>query len=242
MKQIKTGTEGLDKLLNGGLPERRNILVSGSAGTGKTILGAQFLKQGVKAGETALHISFEQDEKKLAEDLIQIGIDTDALEKTGNFKIIGGPIGALRRAQYKTKAKKQDILGEIEKVVKEQGAKRVVVDSINLFFMLFAPPEKRDALAELCSLLSDKGCTAILTSEVEEGSRKLSAHGFEEFVVDGVIAIYRIAFENTFERAISVVKMRGIPHSKAIRALKISNKGLKVYPDQEPYHKNIAGS
>ena len=113
MKQIKTGTEGLDELLNGGLPERRNILVSGSAGTGKTILGAQFLSQGVKAGEPALHISFEQDEKKLAEDLIQIGIDTDALEKTGNFKIIGGPIGALRRAQYKTKAKKQDILGEI---------------------------------------------------------------------------------------------------------------------------------
>jgi len=237
MKQISSGTEGLDKLLNGGLPERRNILVSGSAGTGKTIIGMQFLNQGVKEGVNCLHISFEQDEEKLAEDLIQIGIDTAEMEKTGKFKIIGGPIGTVRQAQYKTKAKKEDIIGEIEKVVGQVGAKRVVVDSINLFFMLFEDPEKRDALAELCSTLSGKGCTAILTSEVEEGSRKLSAYGFEEFVVDGVIVIYRIAFENTFERAISVIKMRGIEHSKTIRALKISHEGLKVYPEQEPYHK-----
>lgn len=241
MKQIASGTPGLNELLNGGFPIRRNILIAGSAGTGKTMLGLQFLNTGVQIGEPGLHISFEQDEDKLAEDSSEIGINIKDLKKTGKFRVIGGAIGAIQQAQQKTKAKKKDIHKEIRRVITELKAKRVVVDSINLYFMLFADPEKRDALAQLCSLLSELNCTALLTCEVREGSRKLSAHGFEEFVVDGVVSIYRIAFENTFERALSVVKMRGIEHSKAIRAVKITNEGLRVYPDQEPYHKNIAG-
>jgi len=242
MKQIASGTPGLDALLGGGFPVRRNILIAGSAGTGKTMLGLQFINEGVKAGEPGLHISFEQDEDKLTKDCSEINIDIEALKKTGKFRVIGGAIGTVQQAQKQTKAKKEDIHKEIRRVITELDAKRVVVDSVNLYFMLFTDPEKRDALAQLCSLLSELNCTALLTCEVKEGSRNLSAHGFEEFVTDGVVSIYRIAFENTFERALSVIKMRGIEHSKVIRAVKITNDGLKVYPDLEPYHKNIAGS
>ncbi|MCJ7793084.1 MAG: hypothetical protein MUP45_03845 [Candidatus Marinimicrobia bacterium] len=238
MRRLKTGTEGLDELLTGGVPERRNVLISGTCGTGKTILAAQFLRQGVENDESGLMISFEQDEEKLIEDLLTIGIDVPALEKTGKFRLIGGPIGVVRRIQTKTKAKKEDILKEVERVVGELGTKRVVLDSINLFLMLFEDEaEKRESLAELTSLLAKKGCTSMLTCETEEGSKKISHYGFEEFVSDGVIVLYRIAFENMFERAIAVIKMRGIEHSKAIRAIKITKEGLKVYPEQEPYHK-----
>lgn len=238
MRRLGTGTEGLNQLLNGGIPERRNVLISGTCGTGKTILAAQFLREGVGVDESVLLISFEQDEEKLKEDLLTIGIDVAALEKTGKFKLIGGPIGRVRQVQTKTKAKKADILGEIEKVVDEMQAKRVVLDSINLFLMLFeTEAEKREVLAELASLLAKLGCTTMMVDEIEEGSKKISHYGFEEFVVDGVIVLYRISFENMFERAISVIKMRGSDHSKAIRAVKITKEGLKVYPDQEPYHK-----
>jgi len=238
MKQISSGTPGLDELLGGGFPARRNILISGSSGTGKTMLGMQFLNAGVAHGEAGLLISFEQDEDKLTEDFLETGIDINALKKTGKFRVIGGAIGAIQKAQEQTKAKKEDIHSEIRRVITDLNAKRVVVDSVNLYFMLFSDPEKRDALAQLSALLSELKCTALLTSEVPEGSKKLSSHGFEEFVVDGAIVLYRIAFENTFERAAAVVKMRGINHSKAIRAVKITNEGLKIYPELEPYHKD----
>ncbi|MFQ5648159.1 MAG: RAD55 family ATPase, partial [Candidatus Aenigmatarchaeota archaeon] len=75
------------------------------------------------------------------------------------------------------------------------------------------------------------------TCEVREGTKDISWFGFEEFVVDGVILLYRIPFENMFERAVSVVKMRGIEHAQSIRALKIGKGGVKVFPELEPFHK-----
>ena len=143
--------------------------------------------------------------------------------------------------QSQAAATPADVLAEIGDVIERLNAKRVVIDSINLFFMLFQDPDKRDALAALTSLLSKYQVTALLTAEVPEGSRQLAMGGFEEFVVDGVIGIYRFAYANTFERALSVVKMRGGAHSKAVRAVTITGDGLVVHPDQEPYHNNIAG-
>ncbi|RMF06698.1 hypothetical protein D6764_01625 [Candidatus Woesearchaeota archaeon] len=238
MKQISTGVPGMDVLLNGGIPYRRTVLLSGSCGTGKTTFCAQFIREGVKKNEPGLYISFEEDEDKLKEDLYEMGIHIDELKKTGKFRLIGGPIGKVKRAQLKTKATADDIIDEIREVVSEMKAKRVVLDSVNLFTMLLDNDvERRDALARLSSLLSNMGCTTIMTCEVEEGSKKLSRYGFEEFAVDGVIMLYRIPFDNTFERAVAVIKMRGIDHSKSIRSITISKEGMKVYPNQEPYHK-----
>ena len=91
-------------------------------------------------------------------------------------------------------------------------------------------------MAELTSMLEKLDCTTLLTCEVREGTRNISWYGFEEFVVDGVIALYRIFFENSFERAISVVKMRGIAHNQSMKSIQITKDGLVVYPEQEPFH------
>ena len=80
-------------------------------------------------------------------------------------------------------------------------------------------------------------CTALMTCEVRENSRDISWYGFEDFVVDGVIALYRIPFEGMYERAVSIVKMRGIEHAQTVRALRIRDKGMKIYPEQVPFHK-----
>ncbi len=237
MERIKTGVKGMDELLGGGLPKARTILISGSCGTGKTILTSHFLKNGVKSGEPCLYVTFEQAKDRFIEDMSQVGIDFNKMEKSGKLRIIGGPLGHIKYFKEKTKADMMDITNEIKEVVEEINTKRVVLDSVNLFLMLFETDmERRKALAELTSMLEKLDCTTLLTCEVREGTKDISWYGFEEFVVDGVIILYRVPVESLFERSISIVKMRGIAHSQNIVTLKIEKDGLKVYPEQKAFH------
>lgn len=237
MERIQIGIKGMDELLDGGLPKGRTVLVSGSSGTGKTIFAAHFAYNGIKSGDACLYVTFEQGKKKLIEDMSQIGIGFNKI-KNDKLRIIGGPVGNIKYFKEKTKASMLDIITEIEDVVKEIGAKRVVLDSVNLFLMLFeTDSERRMALAELASTLEKLDCTSLLTCEVKEGTKDISWYGFEEFVVDGVIVLYRVPVESLFERSVSIVKMRGIKHSQSIVTMKIEEKGLVIYPEQKAFHK-----
>jgi len=237
MQRVKTGVKGMDELLGGGLPRGRTILLSGCCGTGKSIFASQFVHEGLKSGEPCVYLTFEQDKEKLVQDLREVGIDFEQMQKKGKLTLTGGPIGHVKYFKDKTGANIVDIVAEIKEIIQEVGAKRVVVDSVNLFTMLFENDiERRRALAALTSVLEDLDCTSILTCEVREGTNDISWYGFEDFVVDGVITLQRIRFENMYERAASVIKMRGIEHSHTVRALRIDNTGITIYPEQEPFH------
>ena len=79
IKRLKTGVEGLDELIGGGIPEGSIVLVSGTPGTGKTILGMQFLCEGAKRGEMGILVSFEQEREDLVRQASMFGWDLDAM-------------------------------------------------------------------------------------------------------------------------------------------------------------------
>ena len=228
----------MDDLLKGGLPKGRTIMVSGSCGTGKSTFAGHFINQGLSNREKCVYVTFEEGKDKLLDDLEQLGLKMKTKERNGHLKIIGGSIGDIKYYKDKTKASAMDLSDEITEVVDEMDATRVVLDSINLFLMLFdTDEERRHAMANLSAALEKLNCTTILTCEVKEGTKNISWYGFEEFVVDGVIRIYRVPYENLFERAISVIKMRGMEHSPNIAAMQIRKDGLHVYPNKSPFHK-----
>ena len=229
-KRVKTGMKGLDALLGGGLPYGRVVIVSGSSGTGKTTFGVQFLYEGARNGEPVLFITLEESRNKIISDMKKLGMD---ISNNPRFNIIGGSIGELIRTCGKSGAKLKDFVTEIRDVIEDTGAKRVVIDSTNLFLMLFrTDEERRQGLITLVELLTKMDCTALLTTEVRENSFDLSWYGFEEFVVDGVITLYNKMQQSSFLQGITVRKMRGIEHKKSISPYKITNKGIVVYPDQ----------
>lgn len=233
IERVKTGVPGMDEMLKGGFLKGRTILVSGACGTGKTIFCSQFVKEGLKNKEKALYVTFEQEKERMIQDLSEVGIDMEKEEKEGLLRIIGGPLAKVRRFKERTKADIKDLTDEIREIIKESGIKRVVIDSLNLFTMLFESDfQKRIALAALSSSLEDLDCTSLFISEVREGSNDLSGHGFEEFIVDGVIFMQRLEKFPTFVRSISVIKMRGTDHSckKVPFAIRIG--GINVYPKE----------
>jgi circadian clock protein KaiC len=230
--KVKTDVPGLDEMLNGGLLQGRAVLLSGSAGTGKTTLGMQFVYNGIKEhGSPGLFITLEQSREKIVEDMEKFGMD---LSRLGDkFVMIGGPMAKIKYYQDKTKASPEDFISEIETVIRESGAERVVIDSVNLFLLLFdTNEERRKALLTLVETLSKLRCTALLTCEVKEGSFDLSWHGFEEFVVDGVITLYNVKQGPVFHQGLAIRKMRGMSHRKEIVPYKITDKGFVIYPDE----------
>lgn len=238
--RIKTGIEGLDKMLNGGLIQGRNILLSGPCGSGKSTLAMQFLYNGgMMYDEPGLYVTLEETKEKFYQDMAEIGIDLHEAERTGRFVLIGGPIASLKGYMEKVDASIKNLVEEIEEVVKEKGIKRVVIDSINLLTMLLKnDDERRKALAMIANSLSVLGCTTIMISETKEGSMDLSRYGMEEFVVDGVIVLYLVRQGSKFVPGITIRKMRGSNHDKEIRYYEITDKGIVVYP-QETVFTNI---
>jgi len=228
--RVDTGIRGLDQMLNGGLLPGKVILVSGPAGTGKTTFAMHFVFAGTKKGEHGLFITLEQNKKKMTEDMLSVGMDVKGNRK---LTIVGGSMADIMRFQKKVKAKPQDFLDEIEEIVKKNNVKRVVIDSSNLFLMLFKDDEeRRNALLSLTEMLSCLGCTAVLTSEVKENTKDLSWYGFEEFVVDGVITLTNdVSYDKYYKNAIAVRKMRGTAHDKSVVEYKITDKGVIVFPE-----------
>jgi len=229
--RVDTGVTGLDEMLGGGLLPGRVVLLSGSAGTGKTTMAMQFIQHGVeKHNEPGVFITMEQSKEKIREDMEALGMDM----RTKKMTLIGGSTGQIMKYQAKTKARLEDFLDEIEEVVTQAKAKRVVIDSINLFLMLFPTlDEKRHAMLAITELLTRLGCTSMLTCEIKENCSDISWYGFEEFVADGVINLMNMKYDSYFTNALAVRKMRGIAHDRSIVSYKMTNRGIKVFPKEQ---------
>ena len=236
-ERARTGIDGLDKMLHGGLIRGRNTLLSGPCGSGKTTLAVQFVYNGIiKDGEPGLYVTLEENKHKIMDDMLKLGLDLRTAEKSGKFHIIGGPMGHLTSQMAKVDAKMKDLVAEIEEVVKANKIKRVAVDSINLFTMLAKDDsERRIALAELGNCLSSLGCTSLLLSETKENTMDLSRYGLEEFIVDGVIVLYLVRQDSAFVPGLVVRKIRGSSHDREIRVYQITDKGIVVYPDERMF-------
>jgi KaiC domain protein len=223
--RVRTGIDGLDEMLQGGLPENHIVLVMGSFGTGKTTIGLQFLIEGLKAGEPCIFISLEEDKDSIAKNAAAFGWNlSEAIEKKqlGLFK--------LEPSDAKTTITR--IKSELPKFVKSFGAKRVVLDSVSLLNMMFSDDnERRSNLFNLCQLLRSTGATTLLTAEVKDDNPRSSRDGLAEYTADGVLLLQ--SEENKeggeVQLTIRILKMRRTAHSRRVKPYSITDKGVVVH-------------
>ncbi len=236
---MPTGVEGLDELIEGGIPKRRMVLVSGATGTGKTVLSTQFLYKGaVEYDEPGIFVTLDERPDILREDMLQFGWDLAEEEAKDMIRIIDASIAKIgfpSEEIYHMPESGFDLdklLIEIVKSAKEMGAKRIVVDSLPaLGFRYTSEAEIRNAVLKVSYVLRKTGLTAIITSEIEEGSKRFSKFGVEEFVADGVIVLAFPGSMGPAPRTLHIRKMRGTDHSPHIHPVEIiRNRGMVVYP------------
>lgn len=214
--------------MKGGIPRNQLVLLTGTAGTGKTILCSQYIHQGVtKYKENAVYLTLEEPPEFITENVQAFGWDFRQLEKTGKFAF-------MRYDPYRA----EDIIEILESTIRQVKAQRVVIDSISALGLHIRDQEElRRMIFNLALALRKLDCTAIMVSEIVHGSPGLSRYGVEEFVADSVIALYYERIQSQFSRSLQVWKLRGSMHSEMLHPYDITHRGITVNAEDEAFVK-----
>jgi KaiC/GvpD/RAD55 family RecA-like ATPase len=234
-----TGIPGLDKLLTGGLPKSRIILLSGGPGTGKTILSSQYLVNGIlDYEESGVYVSLDENKQHVFEEMLDFGWDFEDLEN--NKKLIFLEASPIRYLPAEIKVGKLTVgrkefsmatlIEMIKTSVREIGAKRIVVDPVTtLVFQYEGVAAQRNALVELMEALADTGATCLITTELRRPGFERSID-YEEYLAHGVILLQQLQVGKSLLRVIQVEKMRKTPLDNQPRPYRITDTGIEVFP------------
>lgn len=223
IKRVSTGIPSLDPLIQGGFKKNSINLVAGGAGSGKTIFAMQFIMEGIKKKEPGIYITFEEKKKKFYEDMLGFGWDLKKYEKEEKFVFL----------EYTPEQVKKVLTeggGIVESIIEQTKAKRIVIDSITSFTLLYEDElTKKEAALALFELIDKWDCTAVLTSEDEIPEEHVISAALE-FEVDSIILLYHVKIRGIRKRALEVLKMRGTKIPEKTIDLEITDKGIKVNP------------
>jgi circadian clock protein KaiC len=224
-----TGIRGLDEVTTGGLPRGRTTLVVGRAGSGKTLLGMEFLVHGaLEFGEPGVFVSFEETPGDLVQNVASLGYDlTDLCER--NLLVIDhvevSRSDIIETGEFDLEA----LFIRLGYAIDSIGAKRIVLDTIeSLFSGLTNTGILRAELRRLFFWLKDRGVTAVVTGE--SGEVSMTRHGLEEYISDCVILLDHRVDDQISTRRLRVVKYRGSVHGTNEYPFLIDETGISVLP------------
>jgi len=228
LRKCPTGIKGLDEVTEGGFPKNRTTLVSGGPGSGKTLLGLDFLIKGATDfNEPGVFMSFEETNDELYKDVAALSLDLPGL--VSRKKILIEHVILDRNDVKETDFNLEGLLVRLENAIDSIGAKRVVLDSLESPFSGVTDAGiLRIEIKRLFRWLKDKQVTAIVTGEPGHGFH--TRHGLEEFVSDCIILLDNRVKDQISVRRLRVLKYRGSNHGTNEYPFVIDKKGLSVIP------------
>ncbi len=232
VSKLQTGIPGLDHIANGGLPSGRTTLISGSAGTAKTVIATQFLVEGIlQHDECGVFVTFEESTQDIKRNMLGFGWDIARMEAEGKWLFVD----AARQSAETVFAGDYDLtalLVRIEHAVRKIGAVRVSLDSLGAIFTQFTDTGLlRHELFRISASLKSLGVTTIMTAERTQEYGDIARFGVEEFVADNVIILRNVLEEEKRRRTVEILKFRGTSHRKGEFPFTIiPGKGIVVIP------------
>jgi len=228
LKKAPSGINGFDEITDGGLPKGRPTIICGNTGSGKTVISMEFLVKGaLMYNEPGVFMSFEETKEELATNTESLHFNLDSLIKKGKIYIEYLEIDKSQNIA----AGRYDLEGlfvRLQNAITRIGAKRVVLDSLDALFYGFDNNAIRPEIKRLFKWLKEKGVTAIITSESDNGFS--TKNGLEQYVADCVIALDNRTVNQTTTRRIKIVKMRGSVHGINEYPFTIDANGISVLP------------
>jgi circadian clock protein KaiC len=224
-----TGIKGFDEITEGGLPKNRTTLVSGNAGSGKTLFGIDFLIKGATDfNEPGILLSFEETEDEIFKDVASLNMDLQGLVLSK--KILLEHVILEHKDIQEADFNLEGLLVRLEYAIDSIGAKRVVLDSLeSLFASVTNIGILRLEIKRLFRWLKDKQVTAIVTGESGQNS-SYTRHGLEEYVSDCIILLDNRVRDQIATRRVRIIKYRGSRHGTSEYPFVIDDTGLSVIP------------
>ena len=218
-ERLPSGVPGLDALMDGGIFAGSTTLLLGMTGSGKTTMGLQFALEGVKRGEPAIFVNFQENPAQLRRAIAGLGADPDGIQEKGLKLIYANPV----------ELQIDSIVGKIFKAIESGEVRRLVIDAIGDIATAASDVQRlHDYLYSLIQHFAVRGVTTILTLEV--GDDSFGGMGTDprfSYMSDNLI---HLAWnpKNIEKRTIRIVKMRGSGHEHAIREFEINASGARV--------------
>lgn len=233
LPKLPTEIEGFDLISFGGLPKDRTVLVSGTAGSAKTVFAAQFLVAGVmRAGEGGVFVTFEEAPADVRANMRAFGWDIARWEAEGKWLFVDASPQAGDPPAVAGDYDLGGLLARIEHAVNKIGAKRVSLDSLGGIFAQFADAALvRHEILRIATALKKMGVTAVITAEQADEDGTIARFGVEEFVADNVIILRNTLEQEKRRRTIEILKFRGTTHQKGEFPFTVTpDRGIIVLP------------
>jgi len=194
----------------------------GGSGTGKSIFAMQFLIQGIKKGENVLFITFEESRKEFFNNMADMGWDLEKLESSGKLTF-------LEYSPQKVKMMLDEGGGAVETVIYNKKIKRMAMDSLSSFALLFNDlSERRNGILALFDIIRKWDLTTIFTLQKDFSSDRSKPTSQAELQSDSIIWLYLKKVKSQRARFIEVLKMRGTRHSHKVHEYTMQKGGINV--------------
>ncbi|HVN71921.1 MAG TPA: circadian clock protein KaiC [Desulfomonilia bacterium] len=220
-ERISTGIPRLDAMLGGkGYYRGSFILLSGTAGTGKTSVGAKFAESAGSRGERSLYYSFEESQSQIIRNMASIGINLKRWLDKGLLHI---------HSQRSTLYGLEHHLMHMQHLIHEMNPSIVIVDPISNFYEVGTPKDVKLMLSRLNDMLKSKGITALLTCLTSPSNSSLESTTIEiSSLSDTWLLLRDIELDGERNRAMYILKSRGMAHSNQIREFVLTSRGIDL--------------
>ncbi len=219
-ERITTGVPRLDTMLGGkGFYRGTSILVSGTAGTGKSSLAAHFVQAACARGERALYMASEQSTSEVIRNMRSIGVDLEPWIKRGLLHFYAARPGTFGLEKH---------LVTIHDLTREFDPKVVVIDPITNFGSVGTYSEVKSMVTRLIDMFKSREITAMFTSLTSaDGSPELSEVGVSS-QMDAWLLLRNLESNGERNRRLYVLKSRGMAHSNQIREFLLTEHGVQL--------------
>ena len=218
-ERIPTGIERLDTMLGGkGFYRGSSILLSGTAGTGKTSVASTFAEAACRRGERCLFVSFEEAPGQIIRNMMTIGIDLQQWVKKDRLQFQN-----VRAFQFGLEMH----LARTIKFISEFAPDVVIIDPISGLETSGTSLEVKAALMRLVDYLKEKGITAMLT-DLKMGGALERTDAAISSLVDTWLVLRDLESNGERNRGLHVLKSRGMGHSNQVREFVLSQTGIQL--------------
>jgi len=219
-ERISTGVPRLDAMLGGeGVYRGTTVLISGTAGTGKTSLSAHFADAACRRGERCLYFAYEESESQLFRNMRSIGLDLAQWSKKGMLSV---------HATRPTTHGLEMHLVTLHKLVKNYRPQIVIVDPISTFLGAGSSAEAESMLMRLIDYLKGEQVTAVFTTLTSGGDAIERSQVGISSLIDTWLLVRDIELGGERNRGICVLKSRGMAHSNQIREFLLTDHGVEL--------------
>ena len=218
-ERISIGVPRLDTMLGGGIYRGTTVLISGTAGTGKTSLASHFADAACRRGEKCLYFAFEESESQLVRNMRSIGLDLSHWLKKGTLKFY---------ATRPTSIGLESHLATMHKLVRDFQPRAVIVDPITTFTASGSSGEAELMLMRVIDFLKSEQITALFTSLSHSGSPTEASNVGVSSLIDTWLLLRDIELGGERNRGIYVLKSRGMAHSNQIREFLLTDHGVEL--------------